>query len=66
MKQSEVIPFVVLIWLANAATAGSPGNAPALPITGVRVVHVSQPEATLRLSSLLIAKRLGPKAARGA
>ena len=29
-------------------------------------LHLGYPEATMRLSSLVIAKRLGPKAARGA
>ena len=41
MKQSEVIRLVLLIWLANAAQAASPGVAPPLPITGARIVQVS-------------------------
>jgi hypothetical protein len=41
MKLSEVILLVLLIWLAIAAKAASPGNAPPLPITGTRIVQVS-------------------------
>src|ERR1017187_10735591 len=40
MKLSEMLLLVVLVSVGNLASGASQGNAPPLPITGARVVHV--------------------------
>jgi len=41
MKLSEIILTVGLLTMAREGNAASPGNAPQLPITGVRIVNVA-------------------------
>ena len=53
MKVREVFFVVLLFALASAAGAASPGNAPTLPITGVRIVNVTtEPQLQTAMGNL--------------